>query len=441
MKKFFTAVSLGMLFCSSAPGWAGGDEDGTFKDTLRAMQERIKQLEDEVHRLKGAQQPSTAPTAVAAPEGIDDRLKKLEDGLGLLKGIKVGGMVYGSYNYNFNNPDSKDNTLRVFDNRANNFTLDLAQISLSKEEEGGVGFKLLLDYGRTAKGIASDWNGDGSFSNGTNNFEVQEAFVTYTAGIGKGLGIKAGKFATLLGAEVIEAPNNYNISRSFLFGYAIPFTHTGALFTYPFAESVSLTLGIVNGWDNVIDSNKEKSFIGNLTLKPLDPLTLSLNGIYGEELADDEVGNNSGAERGVFDLVATYNLNDNVTFVTNFDYGTESGTGIDGKDADWYGVAGYVNLNGALFHPDWTPFSIAQRLEWFDDEDGVRTGAKQDLWETTTTLKYKITDSLHLRGEYRHDGSDKRVFAQRRFSVGDGTVTRFLKGQDTLALELAYLFY
>lgn len=436
MKRFITAVSIGLFCCIDAPAWAGGDSDETFKDTLRAMQERIKQLEDEVRQLKSAPPPAPTPTAAAVPEGIDDRLKKLEDGLGLLKGIKVGGMVYGSYNYNFNNPDSKDNSLRVFDNRANNFTLDLAQLAISKEEEGGIGFKLLLDYGRTAKGIASDWNGDGSFSNGTNNFEVQEAYVTYTAGIGKGLGIKAGKFVTLLGAEVIEAPLNYNISRSFLFGYAIPFTHTGALFTYPFAESVSLSAGIVNGWDNVIDSNKGKSFLGNLTLKPLDPLTLSLNGVYGAELPD-----RGGSKRGVFDLVATYNLNDNVTFVTNFDYGTESQTGIGGKDADWYGVAGYVNLNGALFHPDWAPFSIAQRLEWFDDEDGVRTGAKQDLWETTTTLKYKITDSLHLRGEYRHDGSDKHVFAQRRFSVGEETVTRFLKGQDTLAVELAYLFY
>jgi hypothetical protein len=431
------AASLGLFLCAHTFVWAGGDSDETFKDTLRAMQERIKQLEDEVQRLKGAQPPAApAATAAAAPEGMEDRLKKLEDGLGLLKGIKVGGMVYGSYNYNFNNPDSKDNTLRVFDNRANNFTLDLAQLSIAKEEEGGIGFKLLLDYGRTAKGIASDWTGDGSFSNGTNNFELQEAYITYTAGIGKGLGLKAGKFVTLLGAEVIEAPLNYNISRSFLFGYAIPFTHTGALFSYPFAESVSLTAGIVNGWDNVIDSNKGKSFIGNLTLKPLDPLTLSLNGIYGAEVPD-----RGGSKRGVFDLVTTLNVNDNITFVTNFDYGTESETGRGGADADWYGIAGYVNINGAQFHPDWAPFSIAQRLEWFDDEDGVRTGTKQDLWETTTTLKWKFTDSLHLRAEYRHDDSDKRVFAQRRFSVGEDTVTRFLRGQDTLAAELAYLFY
>lgn len=436
MKKLFVAASIGVVLSAHTLSWAGGDADEAFKETLRAMQERIKQLEDEVQRLKSAPPPPAAAPVAAAPEGLENRLQKLEDGLGLLKGIKLGGMVYGSYNYNFNNPDSKDNSLRVFDNRANNFTLDLAQLSVSKEEEGGIGFKLLLDYGRTAKGIASDWTGDGSLSNGTNNFEVQEAYATYTVGIGNGLGMKAGKFVTLLGAEVIEAPLNYNISRSFLFGYAIPFTHTGVLVTYPFMEQVSLSAGIVNGWDNVIDSNKGKSFLGNLTVKPLDVLTLSFNGVYGAELPD-----RGGSKRGVFDFVGTLNVNDHITFVTNFDYGTESETGLNGKAADWYGIAGYLNINGAQFHPDWEAFSIAQRLEWFDDEDGVRTGTNQDLWEATTTLKYKITESLHLRAEYRHDGSNKRVFAQRRFSVGDETITRFLRGQDTVAAELAYLFY
>ncbi|MGE0681640.1 MAG: porin [Candidatus Binatia bacterium] len=436
MKKIFAVASIGVLLGAYTPSWAGGDADDTFKDTLRAMQERIKQLEDEVQRLKSAPPPPAATPVAAAPEGLENRLQKLEDGIGLLNGIKLGGMVYGSYNYNFNNPDSKDNSLRIFDTRANNFTLDLAQFSLSKEEEGGVGFKILLDYGRTAKLITSDWNGDGSLSNSTDNFEVQEAYATYTAGIGNGLGIKAGKFVTLLGAEVIEAPLNYNISRSFLFGYAIPFTHTGVLFTYPFMEQVSLSAGIVNGWDNVIDSNKGKSFLGNLTLKPADILTLSLNGVYGAELPDQ-----GGSKRGVFDLVGTLNVTDHITFVTNFDYGTESRTGLNGKDADWYGVAGYLNIDGAQFNPAWEAFSIAQRLEWFDDEDGVRTGTKQDLWEATTTVKYKITDSLHFRAEYRHDDSDKRVFAQRRFSVGDETFTRFLSGQDTVAAELAYLFY
>jgi hypothetical protein len=434
MKRFITVLSVGLALAVGGRTWAGGEgEAESFKDTIRAMQERIKQLENEVQQLKGA---PPAATAAAAPSGFEDRVKKLEDGLGLLGGLKFGGMIYGSYNYNFNSPDSRNNDLRIFDTKANNFTFDFAQLSVAKEEEGGVGFKLLLDYGRTARGISSDWRGDGSFTNGTDNFEVQEAYMTYTAGIGKGLGIKAGKFVTLLGQEVIESPNNFNISRSFMFGYAIPFTHTGVLFSYPFHDAVSLTAGVVNGWDNVIDSNKSKTFLGGLTLKPFEAVTWTFNGTYGAEQP-----NRGGSKRGVFDTVLTYNMNENITLAANYDRGTEGEIGLNGGSAVWQGVAGYVSVGGALFHPDWAPFSISQRLEWFSDEDGVRTGTAQDLWETTTTLKWKLTDSLHARVEYRHDESSKKVFSQRIFRRGDESITRFLGGQDTIAAELAYLFY
>jgi Putative beta-barrel porin-2, OmpL-like. bbp2 len=434
MKRFTTVLCVTLVMATGGPVWGGGEgEEESFKETIRAMQERIKQLEGEVQQLKGA--PPGA--VVAAPSNsYDDRIKKLEDGLGLLGGLKFGGMIYSSYNYNYNSPDSHNNDLRIFDNKANNFTFDLAQLSVSKEEEGGVGFKLLLDYGRTARGIASDWNGDGSFSNGTDNFEVQEAYITYTAGIGRGLGLKAGKFVTLLGQEVIEAPNNFNISRSFLFGFAIPFTHTGMLLSYPFLDSVSLSAGIVNGWDNVIDSNKGKTFLGGLTWKPLDALTWTFNGTFGPEQP-----NRGGSKRGVFDTVLSYNWNDNITLAANYDHGSESDIASDGGTARWQGVAGYVSIGGALFHPDLASFSLSQRIEWFSDEDGVRTGTAQDLWEATTTLKWKITDHLQARFEFRHDDSSKKVFSKQIYRRGDESITQFIGHQNTVAAELAYLFY
>ncbi|HTR45080.1 MAG TPA: hypothetical protein VMH06_05160, partial [Thermodesulfovibrionales bacterium] len=42
----------------------------------------------------------------------------------------LGLSVYlqGGYNYNFENPDSGQNGLRIFDQKANTFTLDLAQL-------------------------------------------------------------------------------------------------------------------------------------------------------------------------------------------------------------------------------------------------------------------------------------------------------------------------
>jgi hypothetical protein len=43
------------------------------------------------------------------------------------------------------------------------------------------------------------------------------------------------------------------------------------------------------------------------------------------------------------------------------------------------------------------------RAEWFDDQDGARTGTDQGIWKVTFDLKFNLTDYMYMRGEYRHD--------------------------------------
>ena len=59
--------------------------------------------------------------------------------------------------------------------------------------------------------------------------DIPQLFVSYIAPIGKGLRIDGGKFVTHMGYEVIGGYDGYNdnFSRGFIFGYGIPFTHTG----------------------------------------------------------------------------------------------------------------------------------------------------------------------------------------------------------------------
>src|SRR5256714_212565 len=93
-------------------------------------------------------------------------------------------------------------------------------------------------------------------------FDLQQAFVTYIAPIGSGLRFDVGKYVTHLGYEVIEGYDGYgdNYSRSILFGYAIPFTHTGLKASYGFSSKVAAMFEVVNGWDLVRDNNLSKSF-------------------------------------------------------------------------------------------------------------------------------------------------------------------------------------
>jgi len=330
----------------------------------------------------------------------------------------LGMSIYlqGGYTFNFNNPDSMTNEQRVFDSKANTFLLDLAQIQFARDPEvGGLGYKLKLSYGQTAKFIHS-----AGLGNPNDEFDLTEAYVNYVAPLGSGLKLQFGKFVTYHSAEVIEAKDNFNYSRSFLFNFAVPFTHTGVMAGYKFSDAFTANLYVVNGWDVATDNNNAKTFGVGLAVTPIEPLQFNFNFMYGPEQA-----NNTSNYRFLFDWVGAFKATKNLTFMANVDYGQEQKDPLNGgKDSEWYGVAGYAKY-------DFTDaFSMAVRAEYFNDENGVRTGIAQELKEITLTADFKIAKNMLLRPEYRHDWSTQNAF--------DSNKTFDTRSQDTVAVGVMY---
>jgi hypothetical protein len=328
----------------------------------------------------------------------------------------VGLSIYlqGGYTYNFENPDSQENDFRVFDHKANNFTFDLAELVFTKDAPtGGVGYRLKLSAGETAKFIHSAGLGDSD-----QPFDLTEAYIDYVAPLGSGLKLRFGKFVTYLGAEVIEAKDNFNYSRSFLFDFAIPFTHTGLMACYTFSDKLSAAAYLVNGWDNSNDEGKSKSLGASVTITPVAPVSLIFNVMNGRE-SDAVAG--TEPNRFLFDWVGTVKAAENLTFMVNTDYGIEGSALSGGEDAKWYGIAGYAKYDFTKL------FSLSGRAEYFRDSQGVRTGTAQALKEVTITPEIRVTDNLIVRPEYRHDWSNVKSFDSNN-----------KKSQDTIALAVMY---
>ena len=219
---------------------------------------------------------------------------------------------------------------------------------------------------------------------------------------------------TYHGAEVIEAKDNPNYSRSFLFNYAIPFTHTGLKAGYAFSDAVNANIHIVNGWDNADDNNKSKTFGLSVGLTPIEQLALNFNLMYGPEK-----DSNTHDNRYLFDWVGTIKPVKNLAFILNYDYAKEKNKGAE--DSKWDGLAGIVKY-------DFTDkYSLSLRSEYFNDKQGARTGTVQKLKEITVTPEIRLAGGLILRPEYRHDWSNKDVF-------DSGS----RKKQDTIALGVMY---
>jgi hypothetical protein len=333
---------------------------------------------------------TTAKAAAALPKWFDE--------------LAVNAFVSTAYEYNANRPATGANSYRVFDFNDNSFNLDVAElvVQIAASKPNDAGFRVDFAAGNSIPQVAKTQDQNAA------QFDLQQAFASYIAPFGSGLRFDVGKYVTHMGYEVIEGYDGYNdnYSRSILFGYAIPFTHTGLKASYAFTSKVGGMVEVVNGWDLLRDNNHSKSVGAQLALTPVAPLSVLLNWIGGPELA-----NNNHTKRNVFDVVAVLKATKALTLGLNGDYGKEDGTSAvsPGSDAIWKGIAGYAAL--ALTDK----FSVALRGETFHDDGGVRLGTttKATLSELTFTPAYKFTDHVILRGEARYDKANQPILNKR----------------------------
>ncbi len=432
MKAFGWSATLlaGCVLVGASPCWADEPSTESLKADIQVLKDRLSKLEV---RLTETQ---TLSKETPSPEKKSGAVPTLELPSGL-QGLRMSGYADTSYILNLESADiakGRTNRGRVFDTQPNAFTLNGFNLALEKplSNEFPIGFRTDLLIGKDAELIHSTGLGTA-----TDPWDLQQAYVTYRAPVGSGLDFKVGKFVTLLGAEVIRSMDNWNFSRSYLFGYAIPFTHTGALVSYPvFGDYGSVTGGVVNGWDNVDENNQFKTMLGSLSLTPIKSVTLGINGITGAERTGDNRN-----DRSVIDLVTTWQPLEKLTLMGNYDYGHESNlahgvTGTPGFDsADWQGLALYAKYD---LTPKW---SLAGRWEWFDDIGNTRLGLtgpggtllnRLNVYGTTLTSQWVLHEHLIARLEYRHDDADERVFFHEK--------SGFLGYQDTISTELIYHF-
>lgn len=361
------------------------------------------------------------------------------EALKILEGIELHGFASSSYTFNFNEPTTRTpnaatNINRIFDKDHNSFKFDVGELVLLKEtpNPGDVGFRTDVTYGFSVPEVTKSTASAGDVQ--THDFDLQQGYVSYNAPVGNGLQLDFGKFITHIGAEVIEGYDgwNYNFSRSFLFGLAIPFTHTGLRAGYTINDMVSVMGMVANGWDSTTDNNSGKTLGAQIAITPVESVALLLNWAGGPESA------NSNDVTNIFDVVLDIALTNRTLMQLNFDYGIAENGAASGSEATWWGAAAIIRHD----YNKW--FSINLRGEFFDDEDGTRanfggTGGSatftpgQELWEVTVTPEFRVNQNLIVRVEYRHDQSDAKVF----YDDKPGALS---KSQDTVAVNGVFFF-
>ena len=362
------------------------------------------------------------------------------------KGIKLSGYVDAGYSYNFTSAGDSKVTGRFGSDTAQfgDFNLYAVKIALEKaltsENKAQAGFRTDVMIGEDAYYLANRTYeaAETNEKQNSNYLFLEQAYVAIRAPVGNGWDFKVGKFASILGYEVMERPANMNTTFGLLFE-KMPLWYVGVLSSYKFDDYLDAKLGVVNGSNTDNNTTTGLNGDGCAVLAALNVTAPGGNANWSNNFQYSSNSDNNTA-------TPSYNLggvlvpggyqNTNPEPTLNFNNGqaytfiynswgnwapkfandklllafntllTAIGGGGAyqpfGYNADYtnYGVGAYAKYQ----FNDW--FSLSSRGEYI----GITTNAYTfDLWEYTLTAGFNVIDNLLIRAEYRLDWGNNSV--------------------------------
>ncbi|MFO0965826.1 MAG: outer membrane beta-barrel protein [Gemmataceae bacterium] len=222
---------------------------------------------------------------------------------------------------------------------------------------------------------------------------VQFYAEAYFPHICRGLDVKVGRFFAQFGAESIDTTQTVFVSRSYSFIYD-PFTHTGLLTTLKLTDTWSVQNGVATGCDVFIDPACTPTYLGSVKWAPPNGRSTALFAVILCSGRFDQNQNFHNPQ--IFDLVFTHKLGPRLTYTLDALYGFTHNVPNTGF-ANWWATDHYLS---------WTlaPRVTANaRLEFFDDEQGQRTGFEGLYTALTAGLAVTPNRYVLFRPEVRYD--------------------------------------
>lgn len=413
--KNITATFLGSMmavlviaFGIISPAFADENEVAELKNEVKELKGVVSALQSEMKTMKGH---ATAAMPVPAEPQASGLVKSLQD-------IQMSGYVDVQYSQALNNGAdhrtpagavTTSNVGRVFDTQQDSFTLNAVELVFQKaaNPEGGAGFRVEPAMGSDASIVDFADISTGATVANTQRFSLRQAYVEYNQPLSPfegneilphSVNLKMGRFVTLAGAEVIRIPDDWNISRSFAFGLAIPFTHNGLRSNFKmFNDKLDLYAGVNNGWDATMDNNRFKTLEFGAGYTLFEKLQM-FHSIYWGAENNDQLGH----KRFLLSNVASYALTDKLSLKGEFNWGNQSRviSGTGPSNADWESYDAYVRYQFT------NKFAMTYRPELFRQDQLTRTTLDRTLSGHTLTAEYKLADNMLTRAEYRLDKSN-----------------------------------
>ncbi len=290
----------------------------------------------------------------------------------------------------------------MFNNQPNSFNTHQAWLYAEKVADGSCGmdwgFRADMMYGIDAGDTQAFGNNAGrwDFGNGWDKGGGYGwAMPQLYAEVAKGdWSVKAGHFYTLLGYEVVTAPDNFFYSHAMTMFNSEAFTHTGVLATYAAGDDVTVYAGWTLGWDTGFDQfGGGSNFLGGFSTSVSDNATFTYILTAGDMGANGDGYSHS--------TVLDVSLTDSLNYVIQSDLVSFSLAGVQRSD---------VGINQYLLYSVSDSLGLGARFEWWKSDGGfghgglsTASGGSDSYYATTLGVNYRPHANVIIRPEWRYD--------------------------------------
>lgn len=317
--------------------------------------------------------------------------------------LTLGAFVDGYYAYDAGRPPTLDRAYTTQAARANEFNVNLAflEARISGQRLRG---RLALQAGTS---VQANYAGEptlGSISGGALSRHLQEAYVGYK--VSDRVWVDAGIFFSNMGAEGWISSDNLTYTRSLVADYS-PYYSSGVRAVYQATPRLAARIDVINGWQNISETNTDKAVGTRLDFSAREGVTLSHYAYAGTE---------TGGRMRIFTGVSTVAaLTSRLTIEAEVDVGRQGRADRSGADT-WHG--GVLAARWAL-----SPrVAAVARGEWYQDPGQiiVVTGGPEAFRASGGSLGIDVTPSAGFmwRTELRHLGADAALFVDRDAAGG-----------------------
>ena len=258
------------------------------------------------------------------------------------------GFVDGYFGYDFHDPASHDRPGFLFSHtRTNEFAVN----------QGLVGARYQDAKVRAALGLHAGTYPEANYAAEPGTLKnIYEAYAGFRPS--NNTWLDAGVFGSHIGLESALSKDNITLTRS-IGAENTPYFETGVRLTYEASPKLTLTGLVLNGWQNIRETNRGKAVGTQLQWKPTAKLLLNSSTFFGNEQPRDSVRR----YRYFHDFYLTYAATDRLSLAAVLDVGRQR-RAVAGADT-WHAGAAFARYKLSA------RWAAAARAEYYYADHGV----------------------------------------------------------------------